>query len=159
MKSSFRKRVKCANPKIDVLIAMASLEIVSGKTSSEICIYKHIHMWNALYQNTIFELSIGIASAFTGMALSAFWKRALNMDYECGVYCICVECIYICIYMTYICVCVCLECTCMCVCLTFNGQWYENQCPLEDIDFPFLEYACVEYIYLCIWIIIFIKII
>ena len=43
--------------------------------------YMHIYICGkALYQNTIIELGIGIASSFSGMALSAFWKRALRMD-------------------------------------------------------------------------------
>ena len=37
-------------------------------------------MWKALYQNTIFELCIGIRSSLSGMALSAFWKRALQIS-------------------------------------------------------------------------------
>ena len=37
----------------------------------------YTHMLKALYSNTIFELVIGIASSFSGMALNSFWKRAL----------------------------------------------------------------------------------
>ena len=37
-------------------------------------------MSKALYKNTIFELSIGIASSFSGMALNTFWKRAVQLD-------------------------------------------------------------------------------
>ena len=36
-------------------------------------------MSKVVYQNTIFELRIGLASSFSGMVLSAFWKRALRM--------------------------------------------------------------------------------
>ena len=57
------------------------------KSYSRICtyiriyiyIYIHTHIWKAFYQNTIFEFSIGIASSFYGMALNAFWKRALQL--------------------------------------------------------------------------------
>ena len=36
-------------------------------------------MSKALYQNANFEHGIGIAKSFSGMALNAFWKRALYM--------------------------------------------------------------------------------
>ena len=40
----------------------------------------HIHICEKLfYQNIIFELGIGIANSFSGMALNAFWKRAVNI--------------------------------------------------------------------------------
>ena len=37
-------------------------------------------MLKALYLNTIFERGIGIASAFSGMTLNVFWKRALHLE-------------------------------------------------------------------------------
>ena len=36
-------------------------------------------MCKALYQNTVFNFGIDIASSFSGMALNVFWKRALHM--------------------------------------------------------------------------------
>ena len=42
-------------------------------------IYTYMNMLKALYQNTIFEFDIGIASPFLGMALNAFGKRALHI--------------------------------------------------------------------------------
>ena len=33
-------------------------------------------------KDAIFELGIGIASLFSGMALNAFWKRALSFWYK-----------------------------------------------------------------------------
>ena len=67
-----------ANPKIAVAMPMPSLEINFWKRTLHryvhICIY-NIHAWKALYQSTIFELGIGIASSFSGMVLNAFLER------------------------------------------------------------------------------------
>ena len=40
-------------------------------------------MKKTLYKNTIFEPGIGIGSSFSGMALNASWKRALQIEW-CG---------------------------------------------------------------------------
>ena len=41
--------------------------------------YTYILLWKALYQNTIFELGIDIASSFPGMSFNASLKGALHL--------------------------------------------------------------------------------
>ena len=57
------------------------LKIMFGKRALHkyVYVYTYTDMWKTLYQNTIFELGIGIAISFSGMALTAFWKRALPL--------------------------------------------------------------------------------
>ena len=59
---------------------MPRLEIMFWKRAlhkyGHIQIYVNIYVLKALFQNTIYELSIGIASHFIGMAVITFWKRA-----------------------------------------------------------------------------------
>ena len=43
-------------------------------------IHTDIYICEVLYQNTIFELSIGIARSSSGMAFNALRKRALHMS-------------------------------------------------------------------------------
>ena len=49
---------------------------VLEKSSSYICIYKCEKLFT---KNIVFELGIGIANSFSGIALNAFWKRALHI--------------------------------------------------------------------------------
>ena len=42
-------------------------------------IHTYIHMWKSTSFNIIIKLGIGIASPLWGMALKAFWKRALHI--------------------------------------------------------------------------------
>ena len=60
---------------------MLSSEIMFWKRTlhNHVHIDTYIHMWKALYQNTILELGIGIASSFSEMVLNVFWKRALHL--------------------------------------------------------------------------------
>ena len=91
-----------AIPKIDVAMPLPSLEIIFWKRVlhkyEHIYIYIYIyiyytHMWKTLYQSTIFEIGIGIASSFSGMTLKAFWKRAPHIHIHTHIY------IYIYIYI------------------------------------------------------------
>ena len=69
------------NPKIDVTMPVPSLEITFWK-STLLNMYTYAYMkimWKTLYQNKIFQLSIGLVSLFSGMALNVFWKRALRI--------------------------------------------------------------------------------
>ena len=43
------------------------------------CIYIYIYIRENGLTKTIFEIGIEIASVFSGMALNAFWKRALHI--------------------------------------------------------------------------------
>ena len=48
-----------------------------------IYIYKYVYNFNKFFnfnKYTIFELGIGMPSSFSGMALNAFWKRALYVQ-------------------------------------------------------------------------------
>ena len=72
-----------ANPKTYVAMPMLRSEIMFWKST----LHKYVHMYayytyvkNSLLKvNRIFELGIGIATSFSGMALNAFWKRALHI--------------------------------------------------------------------------------
>ena len=44
-----------------------------------------MHMLKAQYQNTITELSIGITSSFSGIALNAFWEKELFIWVSIGI--------------------------------------------------------------------------
>ena len=70
-----------ANPKVDVAMPMPSSEIIFWKRTLHTYVhtYAYIHMWKALYQNTILEFGFGITNSFSGMALNRFWKRALHI--------------------------------------------------------------------------------
>ena len=39
----------------------------------------HVYIYEELFKKTIYELGIGIANRFFGMALIAFWKRSLHV--------------------------------------------------------------------------------
>ena len=77
--NSFPQHVKRESK--NVAMPMPSSEIMFRKRALHkyVHIYPLIHLWKGLYQNTIFELSIGIASSFSGMVLNVFWKIALHM--------------------------------------------------------------------------------
>ena len=68
-------------------MSMSGAEIMFWKRA----LHKYGHIsattpvWKALYQNTIFEHGIGIASSFSGLVLNAFWKRALHIFFLCQV--------------------------------------------------------------------------
>ena len=51
--------------------------------SKELCTYIYtgiyLHIYEALFQNMIFELGIGFATLISGLALNAFWKIALQL--------------------------------------------------------------------------------
>ena len=65
-----------ANSKIDVAKPMPSSEIMFWKRAlPKRAAYIYMHMWKVLYQNTIFEVDIGITSSVSGIALNAFWKE------------------------------------------------------------------------------------
>ena len=97
MKSSFPKRFK-RQSKNRCCMPMPKSEIMFWKKKSSWIVY--VHTWKALCQNAIYEPCIGIATSFSGMALSAFWKRALHVyrAYILYVY----ICIYIYIFLYYI---------------------------------------------------------
>ena len=79
MKNSFPKRVKLQS-KNRLCDANAKFGDHGLYIYMYACICEEI-----LYKNTIFELSIEIASTFSGMALNAFWKRALHVLYVCCI--------------------------------------------------------------------------
>ena len=41
--------------------------------------YGKMHIWKTIFPNPIYELGIGTARPFLGMAFTAFWKRALHI--------------------------------------------------------------------------------
>ena len=91
MKSSFPRRVKhqSKNRRCD----LNRRPCIGKELFINMYIYSHIHMCEKVFtKSTIFELDIGIASSFSGMAVNAFWKRTLQIY----------MCIYIYIY-TYMC--------------------------------------------------------
>ena len=78
MKSSFPKRVKRQSMKKRGCNANASTEIMFWKRVLHK--YVPIYTWGKLFtKSTILELSIGIVSSFSGIALSEFWKRTLHI--------------------------------------------------------------------------------
>ena len=81
MKSSFPKCVK-RQFKIRCCNANAKFgDHVLEKSSSQLCTYIHtIYICEKLFTKTqSLNLSLALASSSSGMALNAFWKRALQI--------------------------------------------------------------------------------
>ena len=81
MKSSFPKHVKRHFKKRGVQCQCQGLRLFLEKSFSYLYIYAYIstYLWGVIFQNMISELGIGDANSNFGLALNAFWKRALHI--------------------------------------------------------------------------------